>query len=81
MSKVDPSHYVSATGLECHEAQRAVLGQAGMMAYWHGCAIKYLWRCWHKNGIEDIQKAIRCLEFLIAEVEQKQEQQDKGEGL
>lgn len=64
--KVNPSHY-TADGIECHAVQRGVLGPEGMRAYWHGCALKYLFRALKKNGREDIQKAIRCLEFWLAE--------------
>lgn len=65
---VNPSHYIGHNGIECHQVQRAVLGQAGMGAYWHGCALKYLFRAIKKNGAEDIRKAIRCLQFWLDEV-------------
>jgi hypothetical protein len=28
-------------------------------------AMKYLWRWQKKNGVEDLRKAQRCLQFLI----------------
>jgi hypothetical protein len=34
-----------------------------------GNTVKYVWRADHKNGIEDIKKAIRYLEFEIARLE------------
>lgn len=64
--KINPTHYC-ADGIECHSVQRAVLGAEGMAAYWHGCAIKYLFRSLKKNGAEDIRKAIRCLQFWLDE--------------
>lgn len=64
--KINPSHY-NADGIECHAVQRAVLGPDGMAAYWHGCALKYLFRALKKNGAEDIRKAIRCLQFWLEE--------------
>lgn len=63
--KVNPCHYVSATGLECHQAQRAIVGADGMKAYWTATALKYLWRWERKNGVEDLRKAQRCIKFLI----------------
>ena len=74
---VNPSHYIGHNGLECHAVQRAVLGQAGMGAYWHGCAIKYVFRAIKKNGSEDIKKAIRCLQFWLDEVTPNESQREK----
>jgi hypothetical protein len=34
-----------------------------------GNTVKYVWRADHKNGIEDIKKAIRYLEFELARLE------------
>lgn len=68
--KVNPDHYTS-DGIECHSVQRAVLGAEGMASYWHGCAIKYLFRALKKNGAEDIRKAIRCLQFWLEEPDVK----------
>lgn len=67
--KINPAHYLSATGLECHEAQRAMVGHDGMAAYWRATAVKYLWRYPRKGRAEDVRKAIRCLEYLLAEME------------
>lgn len=75
--KVNPSHYIGHNGIECHQVQRAVLGQAGMGAYWHGCAIKYVFRAIRKNGAEDIKKAIRCLQFWLDEVVPNESQREK----
>lgn len=66
---IDPGHYMGHGGLNCHEAQRAILGQSGMIAYWRGCALKYLWRCFRKGGAQDIRKSIRCLQFMLEEME------------
>lgn len=74
---INPSHYVGHNGIECHAVQRAVLGQAGMGAYWHGCALKYVFRALRKNGSEDIKKAIRCLQFWLDEVTPDESQREK----
>lgn len=36
--------------------------------YWWGCAFKYLWRWNRKNGVQDLEKCIECIEELIKEV-------------
>ena len=46
-----------------------MLGPAGAADYWRGCALKYLWRYRGKNGVEDLRKARRCVDYLI-EVEE-----------
>jgi len=51
-----PPHY-NAGEIECIDAIRAALGREGFIAYCRGNAIKYLWRCEHKGGVEDIHKA------------------------
>lgn len=52
-----PPHY-TAGDIECIDAIRAALGDAGFVAYCRGNAIKYLWRTGRKgNAQEDLQKA------------------------
>ena len=51
-----PPHY-TAGDIECIDAIRAALGREGFVAYCRGSAIKYLWRCEHKGGTEDMHKA------------------------
>ena len=66
---INPDHYKGHGGLECHQVQRAMVGSAGMAHYWRATAVKYVFRCFRKGGAADIRKAIRCLQFLLAEVE------------
>jgi len=33
--------------------------------FWEGNALKYLLRYKHKNGVEDLEKAIHYIEYLI----------------
>ncbi len=48
---LNPEHYKThASGIECIEV-------TGRMGFCLGNAIKYLWRCDQKGGIEDLQKA------------------------
>jgi hypothetical protein len=65
---INPSHYLGPTGKKCHEVQKDVLGP-GMKFYWLGCILKYLFRYDKKNGIQDLEKAIRCIRFLIEEIQ------------
>ena len=51
-----PPHY-TAGDIECIDAIRAALGRDGFISYCRGNAIKYLWRCNHKGGTEDMHKA------------------------
>lgn len=51
-----PKHYNSGK-IECIDA---MVEAFGIEATQHFCllnAFKYIWRCQHKNGIEDIDKA------------------------
>jgi hypothetical protein len=50
-----PPHY-NQGGIECIEAIKAALG-GGFVSYLRGNVIKYLWRCEHKGGVEDLRKA------------------------
>jgi hypothetical protein len=63
-----PSHYTQG-GIECIDALKAATaGLEGIEAVCTANAIKYLWRWKHKNGVEDIDKAIWYLERLRKEV-------------
>lgn len=54
-----PHHYVThPSGVECIEITRH-------MNFNLGNAIKYIWRCKYKNGVEDLRKAIWYLEDEI----------------
>ena len=52
-----PPHY-RAGGVECIDAIRAALGHDGFIAYCRGNVIKYQFRADHKNGKEDLKKAV-----------------------
>ena len=52
-----PLHY-AGEGLECIDAIRAALGEAGFLAFCRGNAIKYAWRAHRKgNHDQDMAKA------------------------
>ena len=59
-----PSHYQGSKGLESIEVIDNFIGKA---AWCLGNAIKYLLRFQKKNGIEDLKKARKNLDWLIEE--------------
>ncbi len=64
-----PSHYCKG-GLECIDAIRAACeGLDGVEAYYAGNVIKYVWRFKFKNGVEDLKKARKYLDWLIEQEE------------
>lgn len=63
-----PSHYCRG-GMECKDVLAAMMDGVEvppLVAYWWGCALKYLWR-WTQKGrtpserARDLQKARECL--------------------
>lgn len=64
-----PNHYTQG-GIECIDALKAAtVNLKGIEAICTANAIKYLWRWKHKNGVQDIDKAIWYLERLKQEVQ------------
>ena len=67
-----PSHYFKG-GMECIDAIRAAVTDCrGFEAYCVGNIVKYVWRYKEKNGIEDLQKAAKYLEWLQEEVKENE---------
>ena len=62
-----PAHYCKG-GLECIEVIKAQLTHEQRVGYLYGNIIKYMWRWPDKNGLEDLQKAAKYLEWLQEEV-------------
>lgn len=52
-----PSHYTQG-GIECIDAMVAAYGKEAVEVFCLLNAFKYLWRTEHKNGNEDLEKAI-----------------------
>jgi Protein of unknwon function (DUF3310) len=62
-----PSHYTQGS-IECIDAIAEVVKHLdGMEAMCTGNAIKYLWRWRHKNGVEDLKKAVWYIQRMIDE--------------
>ena len=66
-----PNHYCleGLDGLEVIDIIKSILGKEGFKAYCQGNVIKYVLRAKKKNGVEDLKKAIKYLEWEIAETE------------
>jgi hypothetical protein len=66
-----PSHYTQGK-VECIDAiESATVHKNGLDAVCTANIIKYIWRCEHKNGLEDLKKARWYLEKMIQHNEQK----------
>lgn len=63
-----PSHYTEGN-IECIDAlESATIGLIGIEAVCTANAIKYLWRWKHKNGKQDLQKAVWYIKKLMEKV-------------
>ena len=62
-----PKHYCKG-GLECIQVIKAQLTPEQNKGYLYGNVLKYLWRWPDKNGLEDLRKAAKYLEWLQEEV-------------
>ena len=66
-----PSHYTQG-GIEAIDAMAAAFGVDAVKAFCRCNAFKYIWRAEHKNGAEDIQKAVWYLKkYLTLKSESK----------
>ncbi len=78
---INPDHYkrLPAEAIEIIESaiDKAPSKQA---AYLHGQVLKYILRCWNKNGIEDLRKAKWYLDRLIESFEANETEQPKVTG-
>lgn len=66
-----PAHY-QFDGFECAEIIAGVLDVSGCtptQAWCYGNALKYLMRWPRKNGVEDLRKCAKEIEWLISEIE------------
>lgn len=64
-----PKHYLTGK-VECIDAiESAIQGLEGMEAMCTGNAIKYLYRWKHKNGKEDLQKAMWYINRMLEGME------------
>ena len=68
-----PAHYTWIPGVECREVAREC-------SFNVGSAIKYLYRHLHKgNPVQDLRKAIECIQDEIARLEARQQFEEVNE--
>lgn len=70
-----PIHYRGDGKVECKRALKSMMHKLRLpseTSYWWGCAFKYIWRWPHKNGVQDIDKAIECLTELRKAVSEEE---------
>lgn len=61
----NPSHYQGSKGLEVIEVHKNFLTEEELRGYYKGNTLKYLLREMKKNGLEDLKKARKHLDWLI----------------
>lgn len=61
----NPSHYQGSQGLEVIEVHKNFLTEEELRGYYKGNTLKYLLREMKKNGLEDLKKARKHLDWLI----------------
>ena len=66
-----PKHYCKG-GLECIQVIKAQLTPQQYEGYLYGNVLKYMWRWPDKNGLEDLRKAAKYLEWLQEEVKKNE---------
>lgn len=61
----NPKHYQGINGLEVIEVHKNFLTREELRGYYKGNILKYLLRERNKNGLMDLKKARRHLDWLI----------------
>ena len=61
----NPKHYKGSKGLEVIEIHKNFLTEEELRGYYKGNILKYLLRERKKNGLEDLKKARKHLDWLI----------------
>lgn len=74
IQKVDsinnPQHYkLNGLDIESIDVVRSVLGKEKFIGFCKGNVLKYLIREENKNGLEDIKKAQKYIDWLVEEME------------
>lgn len=65
----NPSHYQGRYGMQSIDALRNFMTSEQLKGFYLGNALKYQLRFQKKNGLEDLKKARKNLEWLIEEFE------------
>jgi hypothetical protein len=69
--QIGGDHYMNM-GLQPWKAMKAWMSEEEFKGFLRGNVIKYVARCWDKNGVEDLNKAMHYLEKLIEESEKNE---------
>lgn len=73
-----PPHYQSETGMEVIDVIEAfTFDLKGIEAYNTGNVIKYICRWKKKNGVQDLEKAKKYLDFLIDHVKKLEKENNE----
>lgn len=64
-----PSHYQGRFGMESINALRNFMTDEQLKVFLMGNSLKYILRHQKKNGLEDLKKARKNLDWLIEEME------------
>lgn len=76
----NPNHYKGKFGLEAIDVVRNFAGNlTAVQGFYWGNAIKYLLRFQGKNGLEDLKKARKNLDWLIGEMEEENAKLGRGD--
>lgn len=65
----NPSHYQGKFGLEAIDVVRNFMTTEEIRGFYKGNTLKYILREAKKNGLEDLKKARKNLDWLIEEME------------
>ena len=77
-----PRHYTGDGEVSCMRALKSMVHGSdndlnAITIYWWGCALKYLWRWPWKNGMQDIEKAMQCIEYMKEELDEDSQNQTR----
>lgn len=64
-----PSHYQGRFGMESIDALRNFMTDEQLKGFFMGNSLKYILRHQKKNGLEDLKKARKNLDWLIEKME------------
>lgn len=65
----NPGHYKGNLGIETKDIIKNNMSKEAYKGYLEGNIIKYITRYKKKNGVEDLKKAKKYIDFLIEELE------------
>ena len=74
----NPSHYKGKFGLEAIDVVRNFMTTEEIRGFYKGNTLKYILREAKKNGLEDLKKARKNLDWLIEEMEKGNEEKRIG---